>query len=77
MRNGRNVLLELLNLYVRIKIRVAKFDTNNSVTDSTQKINPCVNPEASWFCSQVSQRILPLTQSMCQVKRSGYRSVRG
>ena len=33
---GGRVLLAVLNLYVRIKIRVATFDTNHSVTDSTQ-----------------------------------------
>jgi len=38
MRNGGRVLLAVLNLYVRIKIRVATFDSNNSVTDSTQSI---------------------------------------
>jgi hypothetical protein len=32
------VLLAVLNLYVRIKICVATFDTNHSVTDSTQTI---------------------------------------
>ena len=36
MRNGGRVLLVVLNLYVRIKIRVATFDTNHSVIDSTQ-----------------------------------------
>ena len=32
MRNGRRVLLAVQNLYVRIKIRVAIFDRNHSVT---------------------------------------------
>jgi len=59
MRKGRNVLLEFLNFYVPIKIRVATLDTNHSVTDCTQKINCCFNPEPTWFCSQVSQHILP------------------
>ena len=31
-------ILAVLNLYVRIKIRVATIDTNDSVTDSTQSI---------------------------------------
>jgi len=34
MRNAGRVLFSVLNLYVRIKIRVATFDTNHSVTDS-------------------------------------------
>jgi len=38
MRNGGRVLLAVLNLYVRIKISVATFDTNHFVTDSTQSI---------------------------------------
>jgi hypothetical protein len=36
MRNAGRVLLSVPNLYVRIQIRVATFDTNHSVTDSTQ-----------------------------------------
>ena len=38
MQNAGRVLLSVLNLYVRIKIRVATFDTNHSVTDSTQSV---------------------------------------
>jgi hypothetical protein len=41
------VFLAILNLYVQIKIRVATFDTNHSVTDSTQTTNRCFSPEAS------------------------------
>lgn len=37
-RNGRRTLLAVLNLYVRIRIRVATFDTNRSVIDSTQSV---------------------------------------
>jgi hypothetical protein len=37
LRNGGQVLLAVLNLYVRIKIRVATFDTNHSVVDSTAR----------------------------------------
>jgi hypothetical protein len=48
-------LLAVLSLCVRIKIHVATFDTDRSVTDSTQAFNRCLNPEASCFCSQVSQ----------------------
>ena len=35
MHNGGRILLAVLNLYVRIKMRVATFDTNHAVTDST------------------------------------------
>ena len=38
MRNAGRVLLSVLSLYERIKIRVATFDTNHSVTDSTQSV---------------------------------------
>ena len=38
MCNGRTVLLVVLNLYIWIKIHVATFDTNHSITDSTQSI---------------------------------------
>jgi len=55
-------LLAVLNLCVRIKIRVAVFDSDHSVTDSTQAINRSFNPEASCFCSQVSQHSSPLTR---------------
>ena len=34
--NGGRVLLAVLNLYVRIKVRVTPFDANHSVTDSNQ-----------------------------------------
>jgi hypothetical protein len=43
----RKCVMAVLNLYIRIKIRVATFDINHSVTDSTQTINHCFNPEAS------------------------------
>lgn len=38
MANGGTISLAVLNLCVRFKIRVAPFDTNPSVTDSTQSI---------------------------------------
>jgi hypothetical protein len=43
----RKCVMAVLNLYVRIKIRVATFDINRSVIGSTQTINRCFNPEAS------------------------------
>jgi len=46
MRNGGRVLLAVLNLCIRIKIRVATFDTDHYVTDSTRAINRCFIPEA-------------------------------
>jgi hypothetical protein len=36
MCNGGRVLLTILSLYLQIKLRVAAFDTNHSVTDSTK-----------------------------------------
>ena len=44
----RKCVMAVLNLYIRIKIRVATCDINHSVTDSTQTINRCFNPEVSW-----------------------------
>jgi hypothetical protein len=41
------VLLAVLNLPLRIKIRVATFDTNHSATANMQTINRCLNPETS------------------------------
>jgi hypothetical protein len=38
MRKAGRILLAVLNLCVRIKIRVAKFDTSHSVTAGTQSI---------------------------------------
>ena len=55
MRNGGQVLLAPLHLYVRIKIRVPTFDTNHPVTDITQTINRYFNAEASQFCSPIGQ----------------------
>jgi len=40
------VLLAVLNFYVRIKIRVATVDTDHPITDSTQTIHRCFDPEA-------------------------------
>jgi hypothetical protein len=38
MRNGERILLAVLNLYARIHIRVATFDTSHCVTDSTHSV---------------------------------------
>jgi len=45
-------MAEVLDMYVRIKIRVATFDTDNM-----QTINCCFNPEAYCFCSQESRSL--------------------
>jgi hypothetical protein len=44
VHNGGSVLLAFLNLYVRIKVHVATFDTNLAVTDSNpiQSINQSI-----------------------------------
>jgi len=44
MRNGGRILLAVLNLYAQIEIFVVTFDSNHSVTDSTQIICRCFNP---------------------------------
>jgi len=68
MRNAGRVLLAFLNLCIRIIVRVATFDTNHSVTDSTQAINRC-------FISETSDSVVKSVnavrhrQSMCQTKR--------
>ena len=47
MSTGGGVLLATLNLCVGIKIRVATFVTDHSVTDGTPTIHRCFSPEAS------------------------------
>jgi hypothetical protein len=59
MHNVGRILLTAQNLYLLIKINMATFDTNQSVTDSIQTIDRCFSPEASPFCSPVSQLISP------------------
>jgi hypothetical protein len=56
MRNGRRVLLTVLNLYIQIKICVVTFDTNLSITDSMQTVICWFNPEASRFCKESVNR---------------------
>jgi len=38
---------------------VTTFDTNHSVTESTQTTKRCFHPEAAWSCSEVSQHRSP------------------
>ena len=54
MRIGGRVLLLVLNLYLRIQIRLATFGANHSVTGRTQTSNRCSNPEASSLCIVIS-----------------------
>ena len=61
LRNGRRLLLAVLNLCVPIRFRVPTLVTNHSVADSTQTINRCLNPEASLFFSPVNQHSSPKT----------------
>jgi len=57
MRNGRRVLLAVLNLYVRITVRVATFGANHYITDNTLTVNCCCSPEVSCFYSQFGQQL--------------------
>ena len=57
MRNCGRILLAILSFYVRIKIRVATLEADHAVTDSTQPIYRFFKPEASSFCSPVSQQL--------------------
>jgi hypothetical protein len=69
LHNGGTVLLAVLNLYVQIKIHVATFNNNISVTDSMhsiQKLPDSAVESVSIGCQR---------KSMCEVKQSGYRSV--
>ena len=61
MHNGGRVIFAFLNLRARIKIRVSTVDTNHSITNSTQTINRCFDPDVSWFCGQVRQHSSPET----------------
>jgi hypothetical protein len=55
MRNGGTVSLAVPNLYVRLKVRVATSDTNNSVTDSTQSIAASVQKLPDSIVKSVSR----------------------
>jgi phosphoribosylaminoimidazole carboxylase (NCAIR synthetase) len=68
MRNGGKAVLAVRNLYVRIKIRVATFDTNHSVTDSTQTIAISVQKFRDYVVKSV-RRAYP-GQGRC-VRRNG------
>jgi hypothetical protein len=63
----------VLNLCVRIKISVATFDANHSVTDSTQSIVSSIQKLPDSVVKIVNRA--RHRQSMCQAKRSAYLSV--
>jgi hypothetical protein len=65
MHNDRGVSLAVLNLCVPIKIRVATFDTDNSVTDITQSIATSVQKLPDSAVKSIS------TAGHRQAKRSG------
>ena len=67
------VLVAVLNLYVRITIRVKTFDTNHSVADSTQSIAASIQKLPNSVVQSFSTA--RHRQSMCQATQSGYRSV--
>jgi hypothetical protein len=73
LHNGGTVLLAVLNLYVQIKICVAPFNTNLSVTDSMHSITASIQKLLDSAVESVS--IACQRKSMCEVKQSGYRSV--
>ena len=58
-----------LNLYVRTTIRVATFDANHSVTDSTQAVHNLPDSAVQSVSTARHRR------SMCQTERSVYQSV--
>ena len=72
MRYGLRVLLAGVNFYVGINISVATFDTNHSVTDSTQ-IAASIQKLPDSVVKPVSTA--RHTHCLCQAKRLGYRSV--
>ena len=60
MRKGGRIFWgAVLNLCVRIKIRVATSDTDHSVADSTQTVHHWFNHEAARSFVQVSQHSWP------------------
>jgi hypothetical protein len=63
----------VLNLCVRIKISVATFDVNYSITDSTQSVAASIQKLSDSVVKIVSRAYH--RQSMYQVKQSAYPSV--
>jgi len=73
MRNGRRILLAVLNLYVRIKIRVATLNTSHSVTDSTQSVAASIHQLPDSVVKPLSTASRTLSRCV-QAKRSDYRA---
>jgi hypothetical protein len=69
MRDGGRVVLAVLILFVRTEISVTTFDTNHSVTDSTQSIAASVLSLTDCVVNSVS--ISRHRQSTCQAKLLG------
>jgi hypothetical protein len=65
MRHWGGVSLGVLNLCARMKIRVATFDTDHSVTDNTKTFHLCFNPEASSYSSHLTEFALDSRYDMC------------
>jgi len=76
MRNGSRFFLAVLNVHVRIETRVSTFDTNHSVTNSTQTINRCSIQKLPNSVVQIVSTA-GHRQSTCHAKRSDYRAVWG
>jgi hypothetical protein len=76
VNNDGRILLAALNLYVRIKVRLAPFDTN-SVTDSNQSIDRSIFASIQMLPDSVVKSVSRARpkQSMCQKKQLIYRSV--
>jgi hypothetical protein len=76
---GKPVAISLrftvLHFYVRIKIRVATLSTNRSVTNMTQSI--AASDQKLPDSAVKSTSTFRHRQSMCQAKRSAYRSAGG
>jgi len=71
MRNSRRVLLAFLNLYVRIQIRVATFDTSQSVAESTYSVAASIQKFRHSAVSSVSRA----RHRQCRCVRRDYQVV--
>jgi hypothetical protein len=69
IHNNVPVSLAVINLYIRIKIPVATFDTNHSDTDSKQSIAASIQKLPDSAVKSVSRA--RHTHSLCQAKRLG------
>jgi len=69
MRNAGRVLLAVLNWYVRLKISVVTFDSNHSVTYSTQSVAASIQKLPDFPVKSVSRACIRVDVS-CQTIRS-------